>query len=152
MKTLMMSAGLALALLQSPVLAADSATPAAAVSASERAERIKYATDFADIKPIREAIDRDIEAAAMGMTDDEKEEFMRFVQLRIDYEKIEKESIDMMADMFTVPELKAMVTYYGSPEGKSAEDKAMVYTSKIGPQIASAIDGALMDAKLGPAR
>ena len=152
MKTLMMSAGLVLALLQSPVLAADAAKPVATVQSNDRAERLKYATDFADIKPIREAINRDIEAATMGMTDDEKEEFMRFIQLRINYEKIEQDSINTMADMFTVAELKAMVGYYGSAEGKSAEEKAMVYTSKIGPQIANAIDGAMMDAKLGPSR
>lgn len=152
MKKLMMSAGLVLALLQSPALAADAVAPKAAVSPADKAERLKYATDFADIKPIREAINRDIEAATMGMMDDEKEEFMRFIQLRVNYEKIEQESIETMADMFTVPELKAMIAYYGSPEGKSAEEKAMVYTSKIGPQIANAIDGAMLDAKLGPSR
>jgi hypothetical protein len=153
MKKLMISAGLVLALLQAPAFAADSAAPAAAVvKADDRAERVKYATDFADIKPIREAIDRDIEAVAIGLTEDEKEDFMRFIQLRVNYEKMEETSIQLMADMFTAAELKAMVDYYGSPEGRSAEDKARDYTAKIGPMVSSAIDGALMDAKLGPAR
>lgn len=144
-----------MALLTSPVLAADtkaSSVSVPALNAEEKAERLKLAADFADIKPIREAVDRDIENATMGMGDDEKEQFMRFVQLRINYDKIEHDSINLMAEMFTVAELKAMIAYYGSKEGQSAENKARDYTAKIGPLVSSAIDGAMMDAKLGPAR
>ena len=122
---------------------------AAAISAKEMEERVKYATDFADIKPIREAINRDIEAAAMGMDDNQKEEFMCYVQLRVNYDEIEAASIKTMAEMFTVAEIKAMIAYYGSPEGKSAEGKAKDYASRIGPMVTSAINGAMMDMRFG---
>ena len=120
-----------------------------ALSASEQRERIKFATEFHDVRPIRAAIDQDIQKYADTLPESDRENFMKFIQVRIDYDEIEELSIQKMAEIYTVPELKAMIAYFGSPEGKSAEAKGAEYMSKVAPEINSAIDSALMDAQLG---
>lgn len=145
---------LALALLTpSAVLAADApapvAAPAAAVSAAEMKERIKLATEYHDAVNLRDIINRDIEKAGAGLTGDDKERYMRDIQLQIDYDKIEALSIKSMAETFTVPELKALIAYYGSPEGQMAQAKMDLYTGKVSPEIRKAVDTALMNAQFG---
>jgi hypothetical protein len=122
------------------------------VSANELKERIKFATEFHDVRPIRKAIDQDIQKYAETLPESDRENFMRFIQIRIDYDKIEELSIKTMAEIYTVPELKAMIAYFGSPEGKSAEAKGPLYTSRVAPEITRAIDAALLDAQLGGAQ
>lgn len=118
-------------------------------SADDLQERIKFATEFHDVRPIRDVINRDVQRYAEQLPEADRENFMRYVQLRIDYVKIEELSIQAMAEIYTVPEMKAMIAYFGSPEGKSAEAKGPDYISKIAPEISRAIDAALLDAQFG---
>ncbi len=150
MKKYLLIAGLFIALLPSPVLAQDAAVEERPVSVAEMKQRIQLATDFADIRPVREQINIDIKNMSARLPEAEREDFMRYVQLRMPYDKIEALSIQTMAKLFTVPELKAMLSYYGSPEGKSADAKVPSYTAVIAPEVAKNIDAAVMDAKLGP--
>lgn len=112
-------------------------------------DRIKYATLFHDARPLRPLIDSQIDTYTKQVNEEEREDFLRHVQLRIDYDGLEDKSIQAMARIYTVPELKAMIAYYGSPEGKSADAKSSAYAEKLGPEIGKALDGALMDTRFG---
>lgn len=149
MKKYLLISGLLVALSSSPLRAED--TPVAApVSAAEMKERLRLAADFDDIRPVRNQINVDIQNMANRLPLAEREDFMKYVQVRLSYDKIEELSVQTMAKMFTVPELKAMIAYYGSPEGKSADAKVPAYTAVIAPTVAKHLDAAVMDAKLGP--
>lgn len=149
MKTYLLISGLLVALSSSPLRAED--TPVAApVSAAEMKERLRLAADFDDIRPVRTQINVDVQNMANRLPLAEREDFMKYVQVRLSYDKIEELSVQTMAKMFTVPELKAMIAYYGSPEGKSADAKVPAYRAVIVPEVAKHLDAAVMDAKLGP--
>ncbi len=122
---------------------------AAADDPPDLADRIKYATLFHDARPLRPIIDRQIDTYTKQVAESEREDFLRHVQLRIDYDALEDTSIQAMARLYTVAELKAMTAYYGSPEGKTAEAKNDAYAAKIGPDIGKALDGALLDTRFG---
>ncbi|MEK7801588.1 MAG: hypothetical protein AAB276_03955, partial [Pseudomonadota bacterium] len=53
------------------------------------------------------------------------------------------------ADIYTVPEMRAMIAYYGSPDGQSAEAKGAIYGPKIAKDVQKEIDAAVMSVKLG---
>jgi hypothetical protein len=131
------------------LVALPSLAGAATDDPPDLAERTKYATLFHDARPLRPLIDRQIDTFTQRVNPEEREDFLRHVQLRIDYDGLEDKSIQAMARLYTVPELKAMIAYYGSPEGKSAETKSDAYAAQIGPEIGKALDGALMDTRFG---
>lgn len=127
---------------------------APAIPAEEMKERTKLATDYHDLVDIREIINKDIASGAAALNPEEQEKYMTAIQVRIDYDKIEQLSIAAMANTFTVPELKALIAYFGSPEGKSSQAKMGQYIDQVSPEVRKAIDAALVDAQFGgqPAR
>lgn len=135
---------LALSLIALPSLAG-----AAPDDPADLADRVKYATLFHDARPLRPFIEQQVDVYTQQVRESEREDFLRHVQLRIDYDALEDKSIEAMARLYTVPELKAMIAYYGSPEGKSADAKAGAYVEKITPEIGRALDGALMETRFG---
>ena len=137
------------ALAADETMLADPASAAAPISAEDLKERNKLATEYHDVVDMREIVNRDIAAGAGGLTEAETEKYMREVQIRINYEKIEELSISAMANTFTVPELKALIAYFGSPEGKSSQEKMGLYTEQVAPEIRKAIDAALVNAQFG---
>lgn len=146
---------LALVAFQAPAPAYATSQPvaapqAAAPAADDMKERVKLATDFADIRPVRVMIDQSIQTLSERLPEEERERFMTYVKLRMDYDEIEALSIRAMADTFTAPELKAMIAYYGSAEGKSVDAKMGGYMSKMTPEVTKRIDAVLADVKFGP--
>ena len=119
--------------------------------ADDSAERLTLSKELHDIRHIRDSIQRDIEAYAKRVPAADREDFMRYVALKIDFNALEQKSIQYAADVYTAPELRAMIAYYGSADGQSAELKGSVYGSKIAKDIRREIDAAIMAAKLGPA-
>ncbi len=129
-------------------------TGQAEVPAAEMAERVKLATFYHDAMDLREIVNRDIEAAGQGLSEKDFATYTKAVQVHLDYVKLEQDSIQAMAQTFTLPELKALVAFYGSPEGKSAHSKMPLYIGQIAPEIRKAIDASLMDAQysIAPSR
>lgn len=116
-------------------------------STGDRAERIRLSKDLHDIRHIRDRINDTIAEAAQSIPPADREDFQKYVQLHVDYDALEKKSIDVAADVYTVPELKAMIAYFGSDAGKAAEAKSADYAGKIGPDILKQIDAAITSAK-----
>ena len=67
----------------------------------------------------------------------------------LNYQAIEKISIDAMAETYTLPELQAMVDYYSKPEAISAAAKDQAYGQKVYPEIMRMLDAAMMKVRTG---
>jgi len=122
------------------VVFADSAT-------DDKAERIRLSKDLHDIRNIRERINATILDAANTIPPADREDFQRYVQLKVNYDALEEKSIQYAAEVYTVPELKAMIAYFGSPDGQSAEAKGATFSGKIAKDITAEIDAAILAAK-----
>jgi hypothetical protein len=119
------------------------------VWADDARERLKLATEFHDIRPLRDNINAGIENLAQGFGGQARENFITNMKLRINYDDLESQSIKIMADVFTVEELNAMIAYYGSAVGKAAEAKATTYQTQFTPVVRKALDAALAAEKFG---
>lgn len=115
--------------------------------ADDKSERLKLSKDLHDIRNSRERINGMIMSAADAVPEADREDFQRYVQFKIDYDALEQKSIAYAAEIYTVPELKAMVAYFGSPDGQAAEAKSETFTDKIGKDIIKEIDAAIFAAK-----
>ncbi|OFW87450.1 MAG: hypothetical protein A3J37_05670 [Alphaproteobacteria bacterium RIFCSPHIGHO2_12_FULL_45_9] len=131
---------LLLSMMSFHVMAADPAT-------DDKAERIRLSKDLHDIRNIRERINATILDAANAIPPADREDFQRYVQLKVNYDALEEKSIQYAAEVYTVPELKAMIAYFGSPNGQSAEAKGATFSGKIGKDITAEIDAAILAAK-----
>lgn len=116
-------------------------------STDDKAERIRLSKDLHDIRNIRERINATILDAANTIPPADREDFQRYVQLKVNYDALEEKSIQYAAEVYTVPELKAMIAYFGSPDGQSAEAKGATFSGKIAKDITAEIDAAILAAK-----
>jgi len=138
----------------SPVPPAAAAAEAPApvlenISAEEMAERVKLSTELHDIRNIRDSVNATVATYAKRLPEKQREGYMQGIELSLDYEKIEQVSINEAAKVFTPAELRAMITYFGSPEGRSAEQKMGAYSKKVVAEVQRGIDAAIMASKLG---
>lgn len=133
---------LACVVLSLSVVAVSAATPA-----NDKAERVRLSKDLHDIRNIRERINGIIAGAADTIPPADREDFQRYVQLKVDYDALEAKSVEYAAEIYTVPELKAMIAYFGSPDGQSAESKGGVFSDKISKDILEQVDAAILAAK-----
>jgi hypothetical protein len=136
-----------LLLLSFMILTVTSFTVLAESQDLDRAERIRLSKDLHDIRKSRDRINNMIMGAANAVPEVDREDFQKYVQLKVDYDALEQKSINYAADIYTVPELKAMISYFGSPDGQAAESKGAAFTSKIGKDIIKEIDAAILAAK-----
>ena len=119
------------------------------ISAEEMAERVKLSTELHDIRNIRDSVNATVAAYAKRLPEKQREGYMQAIELSLDYEKIEQVSINEAAKVFTPAELRAMISYFGSPEGRSAEQKMGAYSKKVVAEVQRGIDAAIMASKLG---
>ena len=114
-----------------------------------RERRLRLAERMHEIWSTRERINDALKSMAQRYPESERDSFMNAMQLAIDYGKVEEASIDAMVKTYTAQELQAMVDYYGSKAGQSAEAKRSIYQDRIQPVIQKMIDKALMAYKTG---
>lgn len=121
------------------------AQPAEGVDSME--ERLALSQELHDIRRVKDKILKDIDAISQSVPALEREDFKIYIETHMDFDDLEQKSIRYAAETFTVPELKAMIAYFGSDVGKSAEAKTEAYGARLGRDIQSQIDKALMAAK-----
>ncbi len=133
-----------------PAFAAEAAKPVPAVApASDMKERLALSAEFHKLRPLRDQIDKTIIALGEKLPDATRPQYLSDMAKTVNYKQAEDASIKAMAETFTLPELKAMIAYYSSPEGRSAADKMSDYQHKITPAIAKALDDAIAAIKYG---
>ena len=115
------------------------------------AKKLELARKMHQIRPTRLQVDSAINQAAMGMPEAERQPFVAAMHSVLNYNAIEKISIDAMVETFTLPELEAMVAYHSTPEAKSIGEKMAQWAMKVQPEVVRMIDSALMRVKTGGA-
>ncbi len=112
-------------------------------------KKIELARKMHNIRPTRNQIDAAIVRAALSVPKSKRESFVSAMSMMINYNAIERISIDAMIETFTLKELEAMVDYYSKPEAISASRKTLMWAEKVHPEITIMIDKALMRMKTG---
>ena len=125
--------------------------PAAVWAQDSDDVRLELARKMNDIKPAREQIFVAIETLATSYPPEKQEEFVNGMFNHMDIGAVEQKSIQIMAELFTADELRKMIDYFGSEEGKSVSEKMPVYQELVRPTLIGELDKAMMEVKTGNA-
>ncbi len=120
-------------------------------SDGDLARRIELATEMHKIRPAKAQVQDAVNQVGQSLPPMERDRFMKMVDRAFDYQKLEMLSINTMADLYTVPELEKMVSYFGSDEARSIEKKLPIYQQKIQPEIIKMLDSAMIEQRTGNA-
>jgi len=112
-------------------------------------ERLKLSLQMHEIWPIRPKIENALDIVSEQIAAEKRLEFKSGMRRAISFEALEEQSIEAMADIFSVAELNAMINFYGSKEGRSVSYKTTDYEKALLPLMTKMIDKALLDNKLG---
>lgn len=113
------------------------------------ARKTELAKEMHNIRPTRVQIDAAVDRASMALLPQDRENFVAAMKSMLNYNAIERISIDAMIETFTLKELEAMVEYYSKPEAMSASAKTPLWASKIQPEIVRMIDKAMIKIRTG---
>ncbi len=116
---------------------------------SDLEERIALAKKMHEINPTRNQVNGAIDDIARSQPASEREAFKTTMRGALNYQAIEKISIDAMAETYTKAELQAMVDYFGKPEAQSAAAKDWIYNKKVYPEVARMLDQSMMRLRTG---
>jgi hypothetical protein len=129
---------------------AEATAPTApAEPADDNAARTELAIKMHEIWPVGTRVEEAIKMVAQNIPEGEREAFKARMRKAIDQKTLEQESVAAMAKTFTADELKAMVTFYGSPEGRSISAKTDDYMKILQPVMVKMLDGALLKMRTG---
>ncbi len=113
------------------------------------AEKIKLAKEMHNIRPTRVQVDSAIRQAAMNFPEEERVKFISAMGSMLNYNAIERISIDAMVETYSHKELESMVEYFSKPEAKTASKKIAPWAMKVQPEIVHMIDRAMMRLRTG---
>ena len=124
---------------------------AAPADTSDLARRVELSKQWHKLMPVpvREQVNAAIDQSAQSQPENTREIFKANMKNALNYDALEKISIDAMAETYSATELEAMVEYYSKPEAKSAQAKYDAYANKVFPEIRRMLDQALMRARTG---
>lgn len=113
------------------------------------AKKIALAKKMHTIRSTREQVDSAVRRASFSLAANERDGFINAMRSMLNYNAIERISIDAMIEIYTLKELEVMVDYYSKPEAKSASDKVLSWAQIIQPEIVHMIDKAMMRIRTG---
>jgi uncharacterized membrane protein len=113
------------------------------------AKKIKLAKEMHNIRPTREQVDSAILKAASKLSEYERANFISAMKSMLNYNAIERISVDAMVETYSYNELESMVGYFSKPEAKSASKKIGPWAQKVQPEIVRMIDRAMMRIRTG---
>lgn len=111
--------------------------------------RLNLSREMHKIWPIRPKIENALEVISKQIEPTKRLEFKSGMRNTLEFDALEEASIDAMADIFSVDELRAMIDFYGSKEGRSVSFKTTDYEQALIPIMTKMVDKALLDSKLG---
>lgn len=111
--------------------------------------RLEVAKQVQDARPVRAQVDDAIDRYLLRLPEDQREEAGQLIREIINYDALEKISLDAYTEVYTEQELRAMYEYYSKPESRSAAAKTDQYADKVFPEIVRMLDRAIMRARTG---
>lgn len=128
-------------IMSAPAMAQEASAPDAA--------RVALAEQMHEIWPIRPRVEAALNVIAESMPEENRLAFKAQMRKAIQFDLLEQESVKAMASIFTEDELKKMVAFYGSPEGRSISAKNEDYEIALQPVLSRMMDKAMLDTRLG---
>ena len=113
------------------------------------AKKIALAKEMHKIRPTRTQIDSAIQRASLALPMNNRRAFISAMKGMLNYNAIERISIDAMIETYTLKELDSMVKYYSKPEAASASAKVASWARIVQPEIVNMIDKAMMRIRTG---
>ncbi len=113
------------------------------------AKKIALAKAMHKIRPTRDQVDAAVTRASMALPEYERRSFIDAMSMVLNYNAIERISIDAMIETYTLEELDSMVEYFSKPEAVSASKKIGSWSKIVQPEIARMIDKAIMRVRIG---
>lgn len=111
--------------------------------------RLKLSQKMHEIWPMRQKIENALDLVSERIPEKDRLSFKAAMRKSIKFDALEETSIDAMADIFTEKELKKMIDFYGSKEGRSVSYKTSDYEKALQPMMIKMLDKALLNAKMG---
>lgn len=141
--------GFSVGALAQDVEADTAAQESTAKDAEDFEQRYEIAREMHKLRPVKTQVDNAIETVAARLPQAQRENFRMSMKNVLNYNAIEKVSVNAMAETFTLAELEAMLEYNKKPEAISANQKFSDYQAKVGPEIVRMIDKAMMRIRTG---
>lgn len=127
----------------------DAPAVASVVTVDDDTARMALSARMHEIWPVSVRVEDAIVVVAENVPAAERDAFITRMRKTIDQKTLEDESIKAMAQVFTTAELQAMVTFYGSPEGRAVSEKTEDYMAILQPVMVKMLDSALLDMRTG---
>lgn len=112
-------------------------------------KKLALAKKMHEIRPTGDQVRSAVERAAGGLPDYERQPFIAAMNGVLNYNAIERISMDAMIEVYTLAELEVMVDYYSKPEAISASEKMDDWAAKVQPEISRLIDKAIIRVRTG---
>jgi hypothetical protein len=108
---------------------------AEAYSQDDLASRRAAAERYEAMMPITKMLDESIQQMALSLPNHQRDTLVAQLRQAVDDEQLRAVALDKMAAVFTVEELDALTTFYGSTVGQSIVTKFPVYMAEMLPVI-----------------
>ncbi len=112
-------------------------------------KKLELAKKMHQIRPTRDQVDSAVNLAAQSLQPQQRQPFINGMRSILNYNAIERISIDAMAQTYTLAELEPMVAYFSTPEAVSASKKINNWALQVQPEIARMIDKAMIRLRTG---
>lgn len=112
-------------------------------------QKIYLAKTMHQIRPTRDQVDAAVTMAAQSLSPNERQPFIQGMKRILNYNAIERISIDAMVGTYTLVELESMVAYFSKPEARSASRKINSWAMQVQPEIIRMIDKAIARLRTG---
>ncbi len=119
------------------------------VTVDDYEQRLTLAREMHEIWPTRPKIESVLDNVVQRAPAQERLRIKAALRKAIKFDALDEASIDSMAEIFTIKELQAMISFYGSKEGRSVSFKTDDYEKSLQPILSKMMDKALLDIKLG---
>lgn len=109
------------------------ASSSAGINAS--AERVELARQYIASVPVEDEIKAAIDQMANNIQADQRLLFRSIADKSIDYTKLREAAVKSTAEIFTESEIKAMIDFFGSTDGRAIRAKLPQYEAQIQPVL-----------------
>ena len=106
--------------------------------------RAKVVDEYLKVIPVKDLLDDMTEKLAAAFPENKREAFKSMLTKHFDLDALVAAEKQSLAKIFTVGELKAMIAYQSTPEGKSSLKKMGAYMADLMPVVEAELKKAIL--------
>ena len=109
----------------------------------ELSKKLTLAKEYSKIAPVDVEVNNAIEGLILNVPKENRILFKSILERNINTQRVQSASEMALAEIFTLEELKAMVDFYSTEEGKSVRSKMPDYQERLKPVLEQMVRDAL---------